>query len=165
MIDYTPLSSTKQNRIMIWRDEVAANAHADPASDSSSLAPSSSTASASTGNSSSSSTAAASTGHHKDATLSRRSRLWRRLSKHLRVTGLSAGPSPLDLELKAREEVRTSMYRESWAAEEAAAAKAQQDADAEEEQGGVMGMLGERQERLERAERLLNRGIVMHPAC
>ena len=133
MIDYTPLSSTKQNRIMIWRDEVAANAHADPASDSSSLAPSSSTASASTGNSSSSSTAAASTGHHKDATLSRRSRLWRRLSKHLRVTGLSAGPSPLDLELKAREEVRTSMYRESWAAEEAAAAKAQQDADAEEE--------------------------------
>ncbi|KAH8177631.1 hypothetical protein LIA77_02713 [Sarocladium implicatum] len=166
MIDYTPLSSTKQNRIMIWRDEVVASANADPASDSFSLAPSSSNASASTGNSSSSSTAAASTGNHKDALLSRRSRLWRRLSKHLRVTSLSTGPSPLDLELKAREEVRTSMYRESWAAEEAAAAaKAQQEAAANEDQGGVMGLLGERQERLERAERLLNKGLVMQPVC
>ncbi|KAL2207259.1 hypothetical protein CC79DRAFT_1368145 [Sarocladium strictum] len=145
-IDYTPLSSTKQNRIMIWRDEVAANALPDPSSDSSSLAPSSST---STNNSSSS--AESTTAPAKDSSNSRRSRFWRRLSKRLRVASLSSGPNALDLELKAREEVRTSMYRESWAAEERAREAKQQQRD--EDPDG----------RLERAERLLNKGVMMPP--
>ncbi|KAK0383228.1 hypothetical protein NLU13_9141 [Sarocladium strictum] len=156
-VDYTPLTSTKQNRILIWRDEVAATALPDPSSDSSSLAPSSSN---STNNSSSASSTAKD--NNPNSTLSRRSRLWRRLSKRLRVPSLSSGPSALDLELKAREEVRTSMYRESWAAEERAR-EAKERAEANEDNAEIKGKLGETQQRLERAEMLLSRGIMLPP--
>jgi hypothetical protein len=84
----------------------------------------------------------------------------------LRVASLSSGPSALDLELKAREEVRTSMYRESWAAEERAreAKEKQRDESPGAGEKGIRGQLGETRERLERAERLLNKGVMLPPA-
>jgi hypothetical protein len=77
---------------------------------------------------------------------------------------LSSGPSALDLELKAREEVRTGMYRESWAAEERAREAKERGAE-EDEMDEIKGKLVETQERLERADRLLNRGVMLPPAC
>lgn len=78
------------------------------------------------------------------------------------MSSLSSGPSALDLELKAREEVRTGMYRESWAAEERAR-EAKERGDAEVDAPEITGKLWETQERLERADRLLNRGVMMPP--
>lgn len=51
------------------------------------------------------------------------------------------------------------MYRESWALEEAAREAAGQVEGNEEEKTGMQGKLGDMQERLERAERLLNQGV------
>lgn len=148
-----PMSRVKQNRIDIWRNEVAAltldtaiDTNDDPSRHS--PPPSSATSSASSSSILSSPT-------------SRGRRFWRRLSH--RLTGRPLDPSPPDV-------VRTDMYRteqQSSSSPRHAAPKdlgrRRPEADAlgeESSRDGLQGALGAKQDRLERAARLLEEGPV-----
>jgi hypothetical protein len=151
------MSTSKQNRILIWRDEVASAADAlDAESSVNGIAPSF-TSSSTTTTTSSASTA--------PPTRSRSRNLWKRLSRRLSIIARGTDAAPSDTDLSPR----TAMYRDLPAsvaiANLNAAAAPRDDVDLNaaedmplgpESSNGRAGGLKEKQERLERAARLLD---------
>ncbi|CAH0001058.1 unnamed protein product [Clonostachys byssicola] len=152
-----PMSRVKHNRIDIWRNEVAAltlDTAVDTTDDPAGHSPPPSSAISSASSSSSflslSSPAA-----------SRGRRFWRRLSH--RLTGRPLDPSPPDV-------ARTDMYRTEQSLSSprhnppkdlGRRGRAEADALGEESsRDGLQGALGAKQDRLERAARLLEEGPV-----
>jgi hypothetical protein len=151
------LTASKQSRILIWRDEVASAAdNGDAVSSADGIAPSFTSSSTATTNSSSST---------KSPPRSSRS-LWKRLSRRLSIMTKGSDALPSDVETSPQ----TAMYRDMPDAVALAAlnqanngpneAEQQQRADLadleKEDSDSRRGGLKEKQERLERAARLLN---------
>ncbi|KFA64212.1 hypothetical protein S40285_00803 [Stachybotrys chlorohalonatus IBT 40285] len=151
------MSTSKQNRILIWRDEVASAADAlDAESSVNGIAPSFTSSSTATTTSSASTTS---------PPRSRSRNLWKRLSRRLSSIARGSDAPPSDAELSPR----TAMYRELPASAALAklnsAAAPRDDGDLKvaeemaldaESSNGRAGGLKEKQERLERAARLLD---------
>ncbi|KAK7228545.1 hypothetical protein V2G26_000715 [Clonostachys chloroleuca] len=152
-----PMSRVKQNRIDIWRNEVAAltlDTALDTSDDPSRHSPPPSSATSSASSSSSFLSLSSPT--------SRGRRFWRRLSH--RLTGRPLDPSPPDV-------ARTDMYRteqqQSSPSPRHTAPKdlgrrhtAEAALGEESSRDGLQGALGAKQDRLERAARLLEEGPV-----
>lgn len=156
-VDTTPpMSRTKQARIDIWRNEVALQTTTPdplrPGSPSSTESP----ASLSSSPSRSSASIASRPRDPAAASESRARRLLRRISGKLtgsKRDGNGAAGGEGDV-------IRTRMYRDEQAA---AAAAAEDDAAQPESEDRPRGGLKDKQERLERAARLLEQGPT--PAC
>ncbi|KAL6868971.1 hypothetical protein ACO1O0_000294 [Amphichorda felina] len=174
----TNISPSKQTRIDIWRSEVAAlTTPPSPAT------PTSSTSAATiTTSSSSSSTYSHPFQHHKDKDKDkdhhhqhqRRRSLWRRLARRISGRGPPGGGGGGDNDDDGRrpigedvwdQDMRTDMYRDVAverpvvAAEEGGANNAQDALFGEDEDDARGRGLKQKQERLERAARLLNQGV------
>ncbi|KAH7326494.1 hypothetical protein B0I35DRAFT_136879 [Stachybotrys elegans] len=150
ILPHPAMSAAKQNRIMIWRNEVASALDPLEADSVNDIAPSSTAASTITSHSSSSTAAS--------PPVSRPRSLWNRVSRRLSIFTRSSDAADAD----PIRSPRTAMYRDMVdpiASPSGPEAKRADEmllgADSDE---GRPGGLKEKQERLERAARLLDQG-------
>lgn len=157
------ISRAKQARIDIWRNEVAILTIPDVARPGSPSSRSSATSPPSTSASSPSHSSSSIFSRPANREESRTRRIWRRLSRKLSGGGRQEDGSPGGAQAKNGEDaiVRTQMYRDERV-DKVTDGRLQGNDDLavpeESSEGNARGGLKEKQERLERAARLLHQG-------